>query len=360
MTHEVLRVREVRKRFGATVALDGFDLDVRRGGLLALLGPSGCGKTTALRIIAGLERPDAGEVWVGDRRATGPGVHVPPERRRIGMVFQEGALFPHIDVAANVGFGLATGSEARVSHVLDLVGLLGLERRMPHELSGGQQQRVALARALAPGPEVILLDEPFANLDASLRARVRSEVRGILRDAAATAVIVTHDQEEALAVADHVAVMDQGSILQTGLPHEVYDAPARREVAALLGEANFLTGSVRQGTVMTALGPIPAPVASDGPVEIMVRPESIHMEPEAAAEAIVTDVEFYGHDQMVTVRLPNGSAVKCRPMGLRRDLILGTRVRLSVTGPAHFFPRRTEEMARPTGTEAADAAARRS
>jgi iron(III) transport system ATP-binding protein len=340
VTPEVLRVRGVRKRFGATVALDGFDLDVHRGTVLALLGPSGCGKTTALRIIAGLERPDAGEVWVGDRRATGPGVHVPPERRRIGMVFQEGALFPHIDVAANVGFGLPTGSGARVSPVLDLVGLRGLEDRMPHELSGGQQQRVALARALAPGPEVILLDEPFANLDASLRNRVRGEVRGILRDAAATAVIVTHDQEEALAVADHVAVMDRGRILQTGPPHEVYDAPAHREVAALLGEANFLTGTVGEGTVLTILGPIPAPAAADGPVEVMVRPEGIQVEAEATAEATVTDVEFYGHDQMVAVRLSDGSRVRCRPLGLRRDLVVGTRVRLSVTGPAHLFPRR--------------------
>jgi len=327
---------------GPAVALDGFSLELAAGTLMALLGPSGCGKTTALRVMAGLEAPDAGEVWVGERMVAGRGAWTPPERRRIGMVFQDWALFPHMDVWHNVAFG-CTGSHRaervveRVRAVLELVHLDGFETRMPHELSGGQQQRVALARALAPAPEVILLDEPFSNLDATLRARVRAEVRAVLREAAATAIFVTHDQEEALSVADELAVMDAGRVLQVGPPHQVYGAPAHRRVAELVGEANFVPGAVRAGVATTSVGRVPAPGLADGPVEIMIRPESIVLERDNGAGAAIVDAEFYGHDQLVRARLADGTTIDVRLLGPRPDLTIGAPVRASLAAPAHFF-----------------------
>jgi iron(III) transport system ATP-binding protein len=213
-----IRARDLTRSFGDAVALDHFSLDVWEGGVVTILGPSGCGKTTALRVIAGFENA-GGSVEIHGRTVLGPGVHVPPERRRVGMVFQDYALFPHMTVDGNVAYGLPRNDRApRVGEVLELVGLTGLESRMPNELSGGQQQRVALARALAPKPEVILLDEPFSNLDASLRDRVRRELRTILTEARTTAVFVTHDQEEALATSDIVAVMREGRVLQADTP----------------------------------------------------------------------------------------------------------------------------------------------
>ena len=211
------------KAFGVVRAVDDFTLELEGGTIAALLGPSGCGKTTALRLIAGLERPDAGTVTVGGRELAGPGTFVAPERRRIGVVFQDYALFPHHDVAGNVAYALGRGADpARVREVLELVGLGEHGARPVHELSGGQQQRVALARALAPTPELILLDEPFSNLDAGLRERLREEVREIIRRAGVTALFVTHDQAEALSIAETVAVMRDGRVEQLGTPEEVY------------------------------------------------------------------------------------------------------------------------------------------
>jgi iron(III) transport system ATP-binding protein len=233
MTQEILlSCSGVTKRFSQTVALDGFNLHLRKGTILALLGPSGCGKTTALRVMAGFERPSSGEVWVGGRQVAGARTWIPPEKRSIGMVFQDWALFPHLDVWRNVAFGLQKDDSDRVREVLKLVDLEGLEDRLPHELSG----------ALAPSPRVILLDEPFSNLDATLRASVRAEVRSVLRAAGATAIFVTHDQEEALSMADQLAVMVAGRVVQIGAPHEVYGMPADRRVASLVGDANFFSG----------------------------------------------------------------------------------------------------------------------
>ncbi len=332
-----LRCNAVYKRFGATIALDGFDLELRKGTLLALLGPSGCGKTTALRIMAGFERPSAGAVWVGRNRVAGDGAWVPPERRRIGMVFQDWALFPHLDVWHNAAFGLGRDHVERVKEVLSMVDLVGLEQRSPHELSGGQQQRVALARALAPRPEVILLDEPFSNLDATLRASVRAEVRQVLREAGATALFVTHDQEEALSMADELAVMVAGKIVQVGPPHQVYGMPATAAVAALVGEANFFRGIVREQVAFTPVGDLAAPGLVDGPVEVMVRPESVRLEPDEDAAGRIIDAEFYGHDQLVRASLGDGTTLEARLLGPHPELSIGSRVHTRIVGGVHFF-----------------------
>ncbi|MDP9069109.1 MAG: ABC transporter ATP-binding protein [Actinomycetota bacterium] len=327
----------MHKRFGSTVALAGFDLDLRRGILLALLGPSGCGKTTALRVMAGFERPTGGDVCVGGEHVAGTGAWVPPERRRIGMVFQDWALFPHLDVWHNAAFGIGRDEGDRVQEVLRLVDLQGLERRLPHELSGGQQQRVALARALAPSPEVILLDEPFSNLDATLRASVRAEVRQVLREAGATAIFVTHDQEEALSMADELAVMVNGRVVQVGAPHEVYGMPADSKVAALVGEANFFKGIVRDQVALTPVGDMPAPGLSDGPVEVMVRPEAVRLTHDEYAAARIVDAEFYGHDQLVRAVLADGTSLDARLLGPRPELMIGSPVAAAVVGGVHFF-----------------------
>lgn len=332
-----LRCSGVTKVFDDAVALHGFDLSLASGTLMALLGPSGCGKTTALRVMAGFETPTAGEVWVGDRRVAGGGEWVPPEKRRIGMVFQDWALFPHLDVWHNIAFGL-DGDPERVADVIDMMDLKGFERRMPHELSGGQQQRVALARALAPSPEVILLDEPFSNLDATLRASVRAEVAQVLHDVKATAIFVTHDQEEALAMADEIAVMVQGRVLQVGSPHDVYGAPSSREVASLVGEANFIRGSVRANEASTALGPVPAPGVPDGDAEILVRPEAIELVYDESGDAHIIRAEFYGHDQLVSARLSDGTVVEARLLGPHPELRVDAPVRARLSGAARFFP----------------------
>ncbi len=257
----------VAKSFGGLSVLSGVDLEVPPGSFTAILGPSGSGKTTLLRIIAGFERPDAGEVRLGSEVVDDAGHRfVPCERRRIGYVPQEGALFPHLSVGRNVAFGLTRADRrgTRVDELLELVGLAGLARRYPHQLSGGQQQRVALARALAPDPELVLLDEPFSSLDASLRASVRAEVHDVLRLAGATSILVTHDQDEALSMADQVAILRGGVIAQINTPSSLYRLPRDAELAQFLGEANLVEGTASGTMVQTALGELemaPAPAA---------------------------------------------------------------------------------------------------
>jgi iron(III) transport system ATP-binding protein len=318
------------KSYGDVFALRDFSLAAPEGQVLGLLGPSGSGKTTALRLIAGFEQPDSGSIDIAGKTVVGNGHSALPEDRSVGMVFQDFALFPHMAVGANVGYGLPRGSTVRVAEVLAMVGLAGMENRMPHELSGGEQQRVALARALAPSPAVVLLDEPFSNLDAPQREKVRREVRSILVEARATAIFVTHDQEEALAVSDVVAVMRAGSVLQTAPPHELYRSPADRWVAEFMAEGELIEGTAGGGVVETALGRFPAPTHLIGPVDVMIRPEHVRLVETADRSALVVEREFYGHDQLVTLHLDDGRRLLARA-GPRPIFHPGDQARFEIT-----------------------------
>jgi iron(III) transport system ATP-binding protein len=337
-----LACRGLVKRYGGTVAVDGVDLQVDRGSLTALLGPSGCGKTTMLRMIAGLLTPDAGSIAIRGREVTGPRTNVPPEKRAVGLVFQDYALFPHLSVARNVAYGLAhlprRERRDRVREVLELVGLGDLHRRLPTALSGGQQQRVALARALAPSPDLVLLDEPFSGLDASLRANVREEVRSILRAADATAIVVTHDQEEALSLADRVAVMEAGRIHQLADPQTLYTRPATRFVAGFVGEADVLPADrLDSYLVDTPLGQLPTLEAVGASrVAAVIRPESLEVTADPRGTAVVTGIEYFGHDQLVHLALDDGTHLRAR-RGPILDLERGERVRIDLLGPVVTF-----------------------
>jgi iron(III) transport system ATP-binding protein len=371
----------VSKAFGGLSVLSGVDLEVPSGSFTAILGPSGSGKTTLLRIIAGFERPDAGEVRLGPRVVDDADhLFVPCERRRIGYVPQEGALFPHLNVGRNVAFGLAREDRhgTRVDELLELVGLSGMARRYPHQLSGGQQQRVALARALAPGPDIVLLDEPFSSLDASLRASVRADVHDVLRLSGATSILVTHDQDEALSMADQVAILRGGVIAQINTPSGLYRLPRDAELAQFLGEANLVEGTASGTTVQTALGQLemasgPAADTADtavtidtadtavsvapgtaadtagrgqgrpanGPVRVMVRPEQLILD-EAGARgvpSVVRSYEYFGHDAVVRIQpeIAGLTELVVRITGAE-PLVPGTRVTVSVHGAVVVWP----------------------
>ena len=326
--------RGLSRRFDRLLAVDGVDLRLEPGGFQAVLGPSGSGKTTLLRLIAGFERPDAGSVRIGGRAVAGPGAWVEPEARRIGMVFQQGALFPHLTVAGNVGFG-ATGS-ARVAECLELVGLAGRSNSYPHELSGGERLRVALARALAADPEVVLLDEPFSALDAGLRERLREEVAAILRASGTSTLLVTHDQSEALSLADTVVVLREGRVEQVGTPEEVYERPRSHWVANFLGEADVLPGTASDGVAECELGRFAVAAELSGRVELVIRPESVAIGHRSArdadASALVVGRSFYGHDQVVELELASGLRLRSRRLGFPA-WHPGDHVRVWLDGP---------------------------
>jgi iron(III) transport system ATP-binding protein len=337
-----LLVRGVSKAFGAVRALAEVSLTVPSGSLTAVLGPSGCGKTTLLRCVAGFEAVDSGEIAVAGRSVTA----VPAHRRRIAVVPQEGALFPHLTVADNVAYGLSRAERrsGRADEVLSLVGLAGFQARMPHQLSGGQQQRVAVARALAPRPPLLLLDEPFTALDAALRVELRRDVTRALRADGATAVLVTHDQGEALSIADQVAVMRAGVIVQSGPPSLVYTAPVDSWVATFVGEAVLLTARIDDRTAHTALGGLPlanGAAASDGRTVVMIRPEQLELLPATEAVGVPATVvrhDYHGHDSLVSLRLADGSTVTARILGTLPAPTPDTPVRVRAQGTARAVP----------------------
>jgi len=329
----LLTLEHVTKRFeaGGAPAVDDLSLAVERGRILALLGPSGCGKTTTLRLIAGFETPDAGRITIAGRTVADgrDGAHVEPEARGVGIVFQDYALFPHLTVGENVAFGLPrTARGERVGQILDLVGLADLTDRYPHELSGGQQQRVAVARALAPAPAVILLDEPFSNLDADLRAQMRDEVEKILRSTGTTAIFVTHDQEEAFTIADQVGVLDCGRLEQLGPPEAIYHHPATPFVAEFVGAADFLPGIVTSQGIVTEIG-VFGNVEAREPgekVRVMIRPDDVTFVPDPQGEAVILRRSFRGSENLYSLGLPSGHRVhSSQPSSAA--FATGTRVR---------------------------------
>ena len=333
----------VSKSYGQRAVVDGLDLAVESGEICALLGPSGCGKTTTLRLISGFENLDGGSITIGDRvvgrGGNGQAWSMPPEQRRVGMVFQDYALFPHLSVRDNVAFGLGRTQGANAAEALALVGMEAFADRMPAQLSGGQQQRVALARALAPRPDVLLMDEPFSNLDASLRGRVRAEVRNILRAAGATAVLVTHDQEEAFMLADRVAVMMRGRIAQIGSPEDVYLRPTDRTVADFLGDAQYVPGEAMATHVECLLGKAPLYSPATGNVLVVVRPEAVCLLPpgDEGAPGTVRARQFLGQTVLLSVALDAGSTIAVRTDPASAPEV-HARVRAQLRGPAHVLP----------------------
>lgn len=338
-----LAVSGLTRRFDGHAAVSDLSFEASQGELVAVLGPSGCGKTTTLRLIAGLDMQDAGSISIAGQVVSSDIRFVPAERRRVGMVFQDFALFPHMSVGKNVGYGLGRKHETsnRVDAVLDLVGLAQMKHREPSELSGGQQQRVALARALAPKPELVMLDEPFSNLDLKLRISVRRDVRAILADSGTTSVLVTHDQEEALSLADRIVVMNQGRLEQAGTPEELYHRPASRFVAEFIGDAQFLRAFGRDRRAETPIGEVPLVDEAHGPVEVLIRPEHVRLE-RARGEASgrhgrVLTREYFGHDQLLTVGLDHGDKVVAR-LGAYSGIRPGDEVWVSVRGAMLAFP----------------------
>ncbi len=344
-------VRQLSAGYGAGPVLDALDLDVPSGTIAAVLGRSGSGKSTLLRVLAGFLRPDSGTVHFGDRLVAGAGAGFPhgfvaPEHRRVGIVPQEGALFPHLNVRDNVGFGLPRRSGPRIAEMLELVGMAGCATARPHELSGGQQQRVALARALAPRPEVVLLDEPFSSLDLALRSRVRAEVCGLLRSLGSTAVLVTHDQDEALSVADLVAVLRDGRVVQAGPPAEVYSAPVDLDLARFVGEVAELPAVVDGGRVHCALGAVEVtgPIGGDGAALVVLRPEQLLLTLPGTAAAgesgrgVVRQTAYHGHDAVVHVEVAGGLSIPVRvPGGGTAPPQPGQAVAVRVNGPGRLY-----------------------
>jgi iron(III) transport system ATP-binding protein len=337
MSEIAVHCTQLQKAFTGQPVICDLTLTVPAGTILALLGPSGCGKTTLLRLLAGFETLDAGRIEIDGQTVANGRFHLPPEKRRVGMVFQDYAIFPHLSAAQNIAFGLGRGSQAnaRTQALLDMVGLPETGSQMPHELSGGQQQRVALARALAPEPVILLLDEPFSNLDASLRVQVRAEVRDLLKRSATTAIFVTHDQEEALFIGDLVAVMRQGVLEQVGTPAEIYHQPRTRFVADFMGQTDFLPGLVTDQGIETPLGVLdqPCPGGPGTRLDVVVRPDDVQLAAAEAGNGYIADRRFTGMAYIYSVVLNDGRRIHSwQPHTL--DLALGQPV-LATLDPGH-------------------------
>ncbi|MEZ5912843.1 MAG: ABC transporter ATP-binding protein [Paracoccaceae bacterium] len=329
-----LDVRHLTRRFGAARVVDDVSLTVMAGQVTCLLGPSGCGKSTTLRMIAGVDRPDQGEVWIDGQNMAGPGLHVPPERRSVGLMFQDFALFPHLSVAQNVAFGLkanGAGAAARVGELLERVDLAGFGDKHPHQLSGGEQQRVALARALAPRPRIMLMDEPFSGLDNRLRDGIRDATLEILKDEGTAVLLVTHEPDEAMRMADEIALMRGGRIVQRGAPYNVYNAPVDRAAAAFFSDINVIAGTVRGALTETAFGQFLAPGVPDGTaVDIVIRPQHLKIDfdrggrgphPTPAdgtpARGLVQRARYLGHESLVEFTMDfDGSVLKAAVPGV--------------------------------------------
>jgi len=310
----LIRTRSVSKFYYEEQVLSDFNLDVWKGSITGILGSSGSGKTTALRLIAGFDRPDAGIIEMKNEVIVSDEVWLPPERRNIGMVFQDYALFPHLTVEKNIAFGLGKNdlAQGRLKEVIDMCNLSGLINKFPQELSGGQQQRVALARALAPNPEVILLDEPFTSLDAQMARVLRDEVVELLKNTETTAIIVTHDQEEALSVCDVVSVLEKGKIIQSSTPQEIYLNPVSKTVANSVGDPNILKGFSIDGRVETSLGTFVS--AYEGALDVSIRPECIELNLDSEGSYIVKECTFYGHDQVISFQNSKGEVFRARSL----------------------------------------------
>ena len=310
----LIRTRSVSKFYDEEQVLSDFNLDVWKGSITGILGSSGSGKTTALRLIAGFDRPDAGIIEMKNEVIVSDEVWLPPERRNIGMVFQDYALFPHLSVENNIAFGLGKNDleQGRLKEVIDMCNLSGLINKFPQELSGGQQQRVALARALAPNPEVVLLDEPFTSLDAQMARVLRDEVVELLKNTETTAIIVTHDQEEALSVCDVVSVLEKGKIIQSSTPQEIYLNPVSKTVANSVGDPNILKGFSIDGRVETSLGTFVS--AYEGALDVSIRPECIELNLDSEGSYIVKECTFYGHDQVISFQNSKGEVFRARSL----------------------------------------------
>ncbi|MEE3717514.1 ABC transporter ATP-binding protein [Tumidithrix elongata RA019] len=351
----ILHLEGVTKQFSPAIApaVASINLSLNVGEILVFLGPSGCGKTTLLRLIAGFEQPQLGTIEINGKIVAGLNQWIPPEQRDVGMVFQDYALFPHLTVAKNIAFGLRQGNKkfetkrqiaSRVTEVISLVSLEGLENRYPHQLSGGQQQRVALARALAPRPALVLLDEPLSNLDAQIRLKLRQELRDILKAAGTSAIFVTHDQEEAFAISDRVAIMQNGHIEQIGTALEIYQMPRSRFVAEFVTQANFVTAHYRGRLWETELGSFALPDLSqqDIPqgtqVELMIRQEDLQIHPDEQADVVICDRIFLGRELIYHLRTASGQVLVARTTS-KMLLPVGICVKVTVEETALYaFP----------------------
>ena len=347
-----MRCSEVSRNHGGVSAVRDVDFELMPGEILSILGPSGCGKTSLLRLIAGFDSVDRGEIYLDGELASSRRTHMAPDRRNVGMVFQEYALFPHMTVAQNVSFGLkgaGKGSsrserDRRLAEVMDLVRLAGLEERYPHELSGGQQQRVALARTLAPKPALVLLDEPFSNLDTGMRREMRIEVEQILRTNKIATVFVTHDRDEAFAMADRVGIMRDGNLEQIDTPANIYRTPISTFVARFCRTCDFLMGKARDGVVVTEIGDLPfssgaGSIEEGSDVSLMVQPDDFRVIKDPGGASVVESREFRGGETMLVVRLPSGATLNCRQVS-SSGIVPGDRVTLEPAGDSPFtaFP----------------------